>query len=201
MTGAAPIPPSVPDMRVLLEGARTLGGAHGAVLEICLLTLCLPFEAVAIDLERIDWRNGRVPVPLRKGGSRILPLPGPARQAVIRIAGESRATGQAVTAGRGRPLKHSDVRLDRLQDWLADEAPATIPIPPWNFHGIRMAGRNALIERGRTLDEANAVAGVVARSRRSETGQQHRHDALAAVGLEIWCEILLGGGGGRSARR
>ena len=148
MTGANPRLPDLPSMRMLLEGARTLGGAHGAVLELCILTLCLPWEAVAIELAEIEWGRGHVPVPARGGSRRLLHLPPDAVRTLARIAGTVTERGQAVTGGRGRPLDRRDVRLDRIQARLAVAVPDTIVLQPWNFHGLRAAAARELLERG-----------------------------------------------------
>ena len=158
MTGASPHLPDLPSMRTLLKGARTLGGAHGAVLELCILTMCLPWEAVAIDLAEIDWDRECVPVPARGGSRRLLHLPPEAVRTLARVAGTVAGRGQAVTAGRGTPIGNRDVRLDRIQARLAIAAPDTIVLQPWNFHGLRAAAARELLECGcGHRDVANAL--------------------------------------------
>jgi len=125
-----------------------MGGAHGAVLELCILTMCLPWEAVAIELAEVDWSQGCVPVPARGGSRRLLHLPPDAVVALARIAGTATGRGQAVTGGRGRPLDRRDVRLDRIRARLAIAAPDVGELQPWNFHGLRAAAARELLERG-----------------------------------------------------
>lgn len=69
MTGASPIVMDLAAVRKVLAAARALGGPIGTSIELCILTLALPWEVVAIRLERIDWKEGVVPIPRsrRKG--------------------------------------------------------------------------------------------------------------------------------------
>lgn len=167
MTGAAPMQPPMSALRVLLAGGRNLAGPWGAVLEVCILTLCLPWEALAMNLERIDWDRAFVPVPTRRSGDgagvrrieRVVPLSPVARAAIRRIAGDAGGRGQVVTAGRGRPLAAKLFRMDRLLDKLAEADPATIALPDWNMHGIRLAGSIALRDDGASGGELAAMLG------------------------------------------
>jgi integrase len=194
MTGAAPLRPDVASVRILLEGARALGGPYGTTLELCILTLCLPWEAVAIDVAEIDWSAGCVTVPARGGTRRILHLPPEAIRTIMRIAGTAGGSGQAVTAGRGRPLGHSDVRLDRMQDRLAVAAPRTIELPPWNFHGLRAAATDELVARGCNRRNVDQALGLKAPGSRTvavgaiRTG--HDDFETAAVVIGRWNAVL-----------
>ncbi|MBD8546041.1 tyrosine-type recombinase/integrase [Sphingomonas sp. CFBP 8760] len=185
-------------MRVLLKGARTIGGAHGAVLELCILTMCLPWEAVAIELADIDWGRGCVPVPARGGSRRLLHLPPQAMRTLARVAGTVAGRGQAVTAGRGDPIGNRDVRLDRMQARLAVAAPETIVLQPWNFHGLRAAAARELLERGcRHQDVAHALGLKVPGSDtvpigRIRTDADDADRAAATVGK--WNAILADAG-------
>lgn len=196
MTGTRPLLPDLGSMRILLSGARALGGPYGAVLELCILTVCLPWEAVGIELADIDWAYGRVPVPARGGRRRILHLPPEAIQAIVRVAGTAGGEGQAVTAGRGRPLNRQDVRLDRMQERLAAAAPETIALLPWNFHGLRAAAARELLERGCPHgDVAHALGlkrtGSDAGVRKTGGIRTSQHEAdRAAVMVGRWNAVL-----------
>lgn len=160
MIGASPRLPDVASMRVLLKAARILGGTHGAVLELCILTMCLPWEAVAIDLANIDWDRGFVPVPARGGSRRLLHLPAEVVRTLARVAGTVAGSGQAVTAGRGAPIGNRDVRLDRMKVRLAVAAPETIVLQPWNFHGLRAAAASEVIKHGCGHQDVARALGV-----------------------------------------
>lgn len=159
MSGAPAIRPSLVDVRTLLVGALAMGGPWGAILELCIRSLCLPWEAAGIELERIDWDRGFVPVPARGGAMRLLALSHEAQRTILRIAGETRGTGQAVTAGRGPRLQAETFRLDRLLDRLAEAAPETIRVADWNFHGIRATAEAELAAAGAGTSEIHAVIG------------------------------------------
>lgn len=186
MAGSSPIVPSIRTVRSLLAAGRSVGGTYGTVLEISILALCLPWEAVAIDLERIDWSTGFVEVPARGKRNRVLVLPGDARATILRVAGSASGKGQAVTAGRGKRLEARYVRLDRLQDHLADKVPETIGLGEWNFHGIRVAGIEALRAAGRSSDEIQAALGYHS----SRTVAPRVRAEVAGMALETWCSIL-----------
>ncbi len=159
MSGAAPLRPSMADVRKLLHAARGMEDAWGAMLELCLITLGLPWEIAAIDLERIDWGRGTVPVPARGGVERILALSHEAQRAVLRICGSAGGHGQVVTAGRGPRMRAPLFRLDRLLDRLAEAAPDTIDLPEWNFHGVRATAAIELATAGAGAPEIDAVIG------------------------------------------
>lgn len=186
MAGSSPIVPSITAVRRLLAAARSAGGPYGTVLEVSILALCLPWEAVAIDLEKIEWATGFVEIPARGGRNRILVLPGDARATILRVAGSASGKGQAVTAGRGKRLEARYVRLDRLQDYLADTVSDAIEIEGWNFHGIRVAGERALSAAGRSPAETATALG------RYDRGVQppRVRAEIAAMALETWCSIL-----------
>lgn len=181
-------------MRLILKGARTLNTPFGVTLELCILTLCLPWEAIAIELDAIDWSTGAVPVPTRGGRQRLLHLPPAAIRTIVRVSGTIGSSGQAVTAGRGRRLLARDVRLDRLQLKLAADAPDTIPIGPWNFHGIRTAAGTALARAGCSAGDVTAAMGVATAGNGPRTGSSVRTDrdsfdrAVATIGL--WNDLL-----------
>lgn len=194
MTGARPLLPDLASMRTLLRGARALGGAHGAVLELCILTMCLPWEAVGIELTEVDWDRRCVPVPARGGSRRLLHLPAEAVRTLARVAGTVVGRGQAVTAGRGTPIDNRDVRLDRIQARLAAAAPDTIELQPWNFHGLRAAAARELLERGCSHQEIACALGLkvsgsatapIGGIRTSADGTNR-----AAVTVEKWNAIL-----------
>ncbi|MFV0622659.1 tyrosine-type recombinase/integrase [Sphingomonas sp. ac-8] len=147
-------------MRMLLQGARLLGGPHGTVLELCILTMCLPWEAVAIDLAEIDWKRGWAMVPARGGSRRLLHLPPDAVRSLARVAGAVTSRGQAVSGGSGRPLDRRDVRLDRMQARLAAAAPDMTVLQPWNFHGLRAGAARELLERGCSRQDVACALGL-----------------------------------------
>lgn len=194
MSGAAPLRPNMDAIRTLLEGACELGGPYGTALELCIRTLCLPWEAVAIDMAELDWSRGWVPVPARGGARRMLHLPPEALRAIVRVAGTGTGRGQAVTAGRGRPLDRKDVRLDRMQDRLALASPKTIELPPWNFHGLRAAAVGELVARGckrRDVDQAlglKASGGIAALIGSTRTGRDELE--AAEVVISRWNAML-----------
>lgn len=187
MSGASPLAPSLEDQRVLLAGARALGGAWGSLLELCILSLCLPWEAAAIELQRVDWDEGFVPIPARGGATRALALSLEAQKAILRIAGDAGGRGQVVTAGRGQRFPAKLFRLDRLIDRLAEAAPDTIKLPEWNFHGLRLGAVLALREAGSSDAEISAIfgrtAGQVSRGLRGDP-------ELARIGVERWSRVL-----------
>lgn len=188
MTGAPALPAPLPVQRTLLSGARALGGAWGATLELSILLICLPWEALAIELQRIDWERGYVPVPLRGGlGMRALVLSTDAQKAILRIAGEVAGRGQAATAGRGPRLQAKLFRLDRLLDRLAEAAPETIQLPEWNFHGLRVGAEGELRRAGASEPEIAAVFGRTG----GEVSRGVRGDVeLARLALERWSRLL-----------
>lgn len=194
MSGAAPVRPDLPGMRALLEGARALDDPYGAVLEISLLALALPWEAVSIDLERIDWSRAEVRVPARGGRFRTLALPNAALQSILRIAGSAGGRGQAVTAGRGRRLSHRGVRLDRLQERLAEVSPSSSRVH-WNFHGIRAAATDLLTASGVRAEDASAIFGF---GRDAAGADDPRRAAFqrerASFAVERWTRLLLDDG-------
>lgn len=188
MSGAAPLVPALRDIRTLLAGARRLDGEWGATLELCLLTLGLPWEITSIRLEKIDWSAGTVPVPARGGVERILALSDAAMKTILRVAGDAGGRGQAVTAGRAPQLQAKFFRLDRLIDKLAAADPATIHVADWNFHGIRVAAETSLRSHGAKQVEIEAALGRQVRRH----GVALRGDPeLACIGAERWCHILL----------
>lgn len=164
-----------------------MGGAHGLALELCLTTLALPGEVLAIRLERIDFAAGLVPVAARGGVERLIALPNVARQAIIQAAGEASAFGQAVTAGRGPVLTTAQFRLDRLLDRLADRAPESIGLPAWNFHGVREEAAALLREDGADPATIDAVLG---RQHGRDRSRLRGDPRLASVGAERWATIL-----------
>lgn len=188
MTGAGPVAPSIEGLRLLLGAARREASPAAFALELIILTLALPWEAVGMRLECIDWRTDTVPVPARGGAERLLALPHAARKAVLRVAGTAAGVGQVVTAGRGRVLLHRDVRLDRLRERLAGVAPDTLQVA-WNFHGIRTAGATALAKSGATPFEIEALLGR--ETRRGPNAGARRDLAAAAAMAERWNGILL----------
>lgn len=200
MSGAGAMRASVETQRVLLSGARALGGPWGAVLEICILTICLPWEAIGMELERIDWERSFVPVPARRGATtpvvrtpaeRAVILNAAARSAIRRIAGDAAGHGQVVTAGRGPRLRARLFRLDRLLDRLAEAAPETIGLPEWNMHGLRTGAACALHEDGADADEIAAALGLAL----APGIRRFRIDEdLPTRGAERWARILLGSG-------
>lgn len=146
MTGASPIITDLAAIRSVLTAARALGGPIGTAVELCILTLLLPWEVVAIRLEQIDWQDGFVPVPARGRGKRLLSLPTGAQNLILRIAGEGGGNGQAITAGRGEPLQARHLRLDRIVPRLV--AANGAPLPAWNFHGLRWSAGRIMHRRG-----------------------------------------------------
>lgn len=191
MSGASPLPLPPADQLKLLAAARALGGAWGAVLEFCILTLCLPWEAVAADLERIDWERGFVPVPSRSVADRVLALPHDAQKTVLRIAGQAGGRGQVVTAGRGPRFQAKLFRMDRLLDRLAVAAPDTIHMPEWNMHGLRLAAETAMRADGASGAE---IAATLGRSTEPVVRGVRGDVELARLGSERWCTILLRSG-------
>jgi hypothetical protein len=145
VTGAGPVVPDLPGLRTILDAAHELGGPIGTTVELCILCAALPFEVLAIQLENIDWPRGIVTVPTRgcraalsNRDVRHLGLSNPAIQTIMKAAGSINGRGQAVTAGRGEPLKPELFRLDRVVRQLAKIDPAVLSVG-WNFHGIRVA--------------------------------------------------------------
>ena len=171
-----------------------LGGPYGTVLELCILAMCLPWEAVAIELAEIDWRRGCAPVPARGGSRRLLHLPPDALRSLAGVAGAVAFHGQAVSGGIGRPLDRRDVRLDRMQTRLAAAAPDTTILQPWNFHGLRAAAARELLERGSRHEDVACALGLKARRSATVSIGAIRTGAdeadRAAVTLEKWNAIL-----------
>lgn len=193
MTGSGPLVPELQDVRRLLVAASRMGGPQGAVLELCILTLCLPWQAVAIDLENIDWNNGLVDVPARSGRMCKLTLPDPAMKCILRVAGTGPGSGQAVTAGRGERLQARHLRLDRLQDQLARAVPETIHLKLWNFFGIRAAAASAMLDAGIPSDAVETAlnpAGQLPLEGRTGISERTRAE-LARQAIDAWCRILL----------
>ena len=188
MTGASPIVMDLAAVRTVLAAARALGGPVGTSIELCILTLALPWEVVAIRLERIDWHEGVVPIPARGGRERLLHLPVTARSLILRIAGEGTGDGQAVTAGRGEPLKARHLRLDRVLPPLVGANGA--PLPPWNFHGIRASGTMIMSQHGVYSDTLLAILGQ--EWRRSTTPWKGLRLNRAGPGIERWNAIVTG---------
>lgn|GEM_PF-2672242 len=186
MTGASPIVIDLAAVRKVLAAARALGGPVGTSIELCILTLALPWEVVAIRLERIQWRDGVVPVPARGGRERLLPLPVGAKSLILRIAGEGKGDGQAVTAGRGEPLQAHRLRLDRVLPALA--AARGAPLPPWNFHGIRASAAMMMKEDGISQETLLAIFGKVRRGSNTPWEESQRERAVA--GIERWNAIV-----------
>lgn len=189
MSGAGPLSLVPAEQLRLLAGARALDDPWGAVLQLCIQTLCLPFEAVAIDLERIDWDRGFVPVPSRSVADRALALSHDAQKAILRIAGEAGGRGQVVTAGRGRRFEARLFRMDRLLDRLAVAAPDTIGLPAWNMHGLRLAGANAMAADGASNAE---IAATLGRATEPVVKGVRGDVELARKGAERWNAILRG---------
>ena len=197
MSGASPIAPSLGELRRVEAEAFAVGGPVGASVLICIRALCLPSEALDIDLDRIDYRNGRIEVPARGGRSRILSLPNDAMRVILDVAGSAGGSGQAVTAGRGPRLVQSQLRLDRLHDALADAAPGGASLGGWNFHGVRAAGAVALAKAGVPAPHVDAALG---RWDRGRVPRETRAEwALAA--LERWCALLGPRPGGSATPR
>lgn len=151
MTGAGPVVPDLPGLRTILDAAHELGGPIGTTVELCILCAALPFEVLAIQLENIDWPRGIVTVPTRgcrdvrsTRDVRHLGLSTAAIQTILKAAGSINGKGQAVTAGRGEPLKPELFRLDRVVNELAKIDPAVLNVA-WNFHGIRAAIATTLL--------------------------------------------------------
>lgn len=207
MSGASPIRPGLAAMRILLRAGRTMGGPLGTAVELAILTLALPYEVVAMRLERIDWSIGLVPVPARGGVERIVALSQAAQQAIVRVAGSARGSGQVITAGRGSAVRPSQLRLDRLLDRLADAEPETISLPEWNFFGLREEAIRLLAADGATADEIDATLGRQLNRERGRTrfaGRPRGETILAGAGAERWSRILLDGQASRrpdAARR
>lgn len=187
MTGASPACPGVPAIRAILDAARTMGGPTGLALELCILTLALPNEVLAIRLETIDWSKGFVTVPARGGVQRVLALPHAARQAILRFCGVGIGAGQAITAGRGAPLRAAQMRLDRLLDKLADADAATISLPNWNFAGIREDAATALAQQ---CIDARIIDATLGRQHRRDPSKIRGDPELAAIGAERWVALL-----------
>lgn len=205
MTGSPTLRPTIIDMRAILRAARTMEDSWGATLELCLLTLALPWEVVAIDLEAIDWQRGVVAVPARGGAERVLALGHDAQKAVLRIAGAAGGRGQVVTAGRGPRLAAPAFRLDRLLDRLAVVDAATIDLKPWNFHGIREAVAALMAADGAERAEIDAVIGrqppnarraerrapILSRAVKRRQAPLRGDAGLASLGAERWARLLL----------
>ena len=188
MTGASPIVMDLAAVRKVLAAARALGGPIGTSIELCILTLALPWAVVAIRLERIDWQEGVVPIPARGGRERLLHLPVTARSLILRIAGEGAGDGQAVTAGRGEPLKARHLRLDRVLPRLVGANGA--PLQSWNFHGIRLSGAMIMSQHGVCSNTMLAIFGQ--EWRRSTTPLAGWHLNRAGPGIERWNAIING---------
>jgi len=188
VTGAAPIAMDLAAVRAVLAAARKLGGPVGTSIELCILTLALPWEVVAIRLERIQWQDGVVPVPARGGRERLLLLPVAAKSLILRIAGEGAGDGQAVTAGRGEPLQAHRLRLDRVLPALV--AASCAALPPWNFHGIRASAAKMMKEDGIDQETLLAIFGRVRRG--SNTSPEGSQMELAGAGIERWNAIVTG---------
>lgn len=198
MTGASPIVPSVADAAILLGASQRTGGPLCATLELCILTLALPFEVTQINLDRIDWENGCTQVATRRGQHlvkqtlRTLALPPAALDAVRRIAGSAKGSGQVVTAGRGEPLAAKYVRLDRLCEQLARGAPETIPIM-WNFHGLRQCAATIIAHNGHGGHGGHGglIDRILGRDDRSGFRLGAAQEAaMASKGLEVWHRAL-----------
>lgn len=155
------------DFQNLLAAAAAIEGPKARTLELAILTLRPVHQIVAIDLSRIDWSAGVAMVPPR---SRKKPdardastvpvyLGNAALSAIIKIAGSAIGKGQAVTAGRGRVLSHSDVRLDRLQRDIAAAWPEGAP-PEWTFHALRTSAADLLSVDGVNRECIYAALGV-----------------------------------------
>lgn len=187
MTGAAPALPGLDEIRILLAAARRLGGAHGTTLEVCIVSLCLAWEAVGIRLETIDWSAAAAPVPARGGVPRLLHLPPTALAALAKAAGTAGGKGQAVTAGRGRPLTFRDMRLDRIKDRLAEVAPTTIGLPAWNMHGLRAAGVRELTRRGSDPRDVAIALGLHGAGR---LGRPRSGTRTSTIELEVAATII-----------
>lgn len=184
---------------LLLKGAKALGDPYGAVIELCVRAACQPWEAIEIYMSEIDWCNGRVPVPARGGGRRLLHLPYEAKRTIVRVAGLTAASGQAVTGRRGRPLDRHDVRIDLLADRLAAAAPETAPFGPLIFNRVRAATARELIRHGSSTDDVcRALAITITRSGGvmssfgggSSTTEKEAY--RAGLVLEKWNAILAG---------
>lgn len=189
MVGCGPIAPSLEGMRILADGARALGGPIGTTLELCILSAALPFEILGIQLDRIDWQNGTVPVPARgRPNFRHLALATTARQCIIAVAGSAKGRGQAVTAGRGEPLKETLFRLDRINRRLAAAAPDTLRVA-WNFHGLRVAAAKALAGTGAEIEQIR----LFLHGRTAERCDPDAHLEAVAV-AEKWSGVLRGVG-------
>lgn len=155
------------DFQNLLAAASTIEGPKARALELAILTLRPVHQIVGIDLSRIDWSAGVAMVGARMSRVRAGPdrsgvpvyLGNAALAAILKIAGSAVGKGQAVTAGRGRPLTHRDVRLDRLQRDVAaawtDGAP-----PEWTFHALRTSAADLLSVDGVNRECIYAALGV-----------------------------------------
>ncbi|KTW00962.1 hypothetical protein NS355_01840 [Sphingomonas yabuuchiae] len=190
MSGTAPLAPGIEEIRRLLRAARVLGTSHGVVLELSILTLGLPWEVTAIDLSSIDWSRGCVEVPSRgTRRTRTMALSNAAIQTVIRVAGVAGGTGQAVTAGRGEPVKARDVRLDRLQESLGRIEPDTLRTR-WNFHGLRETGAATLIDGGVASDDVRLLLG----KERDQPGSVYARGSdvdRAVAAAERWSSLIF----------
>ncbi len=190
MTGGAPLAPGMGETRRLLQATRILGTSHGVVLELSILTLGLPWEVVAIDLSSIDWRRGCVDVPSRGiRRTRTMALSNAALQTILRVAGVAGGIGQAVTAGRGEPVKARDVRLDRLQEALGRIEPDTLRAR-WNFHGLRETGAAALVADGMAMDDVRLLLG----REQDQPGRMHVRGSEVdrAIGAaERWSSLIF----------
>lgn len=181
--------PTLADIRSLLTGARALGGALGTTLELTILTLRGTAEVLEMDLAYINWSEGWVPISGRNGKPRRIALTAEALAAISRVAGSAGGRGQAVTAGRGKPLGHRDVRLDRLQQKVLPLCPKPISVE-WNIHSIRAAAGEILAQDGIGGEELSAA--LRSPSPRDTTD---RHDPnlpvrRARVALGHWSQLL-----------
>ena len=190
MTGSSPVTPSIVETAILLGASRKVGGPLGATVELCILTTCLPFEAVQLDVAGIDRVNGGARVQTRRGndakGRRVIALPPPAMEAVRRIAGSARHKGQVVTGGQGEPLAAKYVRLDRICDLFARTAPETIRIY-WNFFGIRALALELFRNHGLEREGEYALG----RNQRPKTPvSEMRQIGMANAALAVWHQAL-----------
>lgn len=196
MTGSAPLMPRLEEARLLYLTAERMGGAPGAAIQLCLLTMSTPWQVLTIDLEAIDWREGAAHVSARgvdhgRARRRIMPLSNAAIHVLLRCAGSAAARGQAVTAGRGEPLTTNALRLDRLKSAMARIDPATLAIR-WNFDGLRRLGACTLRDRGAEADDVRALLGL-----RTDLAAQlfdagHRRRRALAL-AEQWSRTILTG--------
>lgn len=190
MSGAGPILPTLEEIRLLHSTTKLVQRPQMTALRLCLETLALPWEVVAIRLENIQWRRGCVEVPARgTRRTRIVALPTTALQTILQVAGSAGGKGQAVTAGRGDELRHRDLRLDRLRETLGRAAPATLSIE-WNFHGLRAAGAEALMRSGLSKSDLDALLGFELMVHGGRLTIDRADRAIAAA--ERWSRLLHG---------